>query len=216
MHQKCFNSLQVVQNREIIPSETKRELQFQFLIGSLESSLKIFFYMFWNPFQFLIGSLESRKVYRGNGKENRFQFLIGSLESRVLDHIVIGDERFQFLIGSLESIQQMHFPCKCQIVSIPYRQSRITVHPQKQNRLLKVSIPYRQSRILLNEFNIELEDEGFNSLQVVQNPLCYTFLECIFPRFQFLIGSLESRHYSVFKSFESTFQFLIGSLESSI
>ena len=54
-------------------------------------------------FQFLIGSLESLSNAVGVSFPLEFQFLIGSLESKWIMLLLYSIPMFQFLIGSLES-----------------------------------------------------------------------------------------------------------------
>ena len=126
LYLKSFNSLQVVQKLYIFYFSIFFYVQFQFLIGSLETGSYINIVWICFQFQFLIGSLETqKKCLGGTTMEIRFQFLIGSLETLSCIPRINTNFTFQFLIGSLETFtchisvasQQIH-------VSIPYRQSR--------------------------------------------------------------------------------------------
>ena len=166
----CFNSLQVVQKPQQVIVFINEVSLFQFLIGSLETTIYFVFYNAIFGFQFLIGSLETlffllqylcytevsipyrqsrnAMVQQQDTGSSRFQFLIGSLETQSYLNMSIALVLFQFLIGSLETVHRC-----CRSCCIPYSFNSLQV---VQKQIIGMNYP--------------LKILSFNSLQVVQKP----------------------------------------------
>ena len=111
--QNCFNSLQVGYKQSTFVSPKTGKLQFQFLIGWLQTKKKAGLYArLMLQFQFLIGWLQTTEIPIEDIEEFLFQFLIGWLQTDNTVRMAIILPKFQFLIGWLQTEFQNNVePC---------------------------------------------------------------------------------------------------------
>ena len=165
----CFNSLQVVQNRKKAKLLCFSQLGFNSLQVVQNRAFYCIERTFFVQFQFLIGSLESLKSGQPSCNGQWFQFLIGSLESVERFRKIVSELEFQFLIGSLESLSWCYGKNGRYCVSIPYRQSRINSDLDFEGQ---VGNGFNSLQVVQNLQSLRKVDSllyRFNSLQVVQN-----------------------------------------------
>ena len=132
-----FNSLQVVQkphNLNIMSDwfDSFNSLQ---VVQKHCCFLFFFFQDFW--FQFLIGSLETTVEHLEFVTSSCFNSLQVVQKPTVRADKFINERWFQFLIGSLETLYYLVFIRLLYYVSIPYRQSRNYMHHHKYTHAYK-------------------------------------------------------------------------------
>ena len=132
-------------------------LEFQTLIGILQTPQSSGTISLYKPFQTLIGILQT--AYRALllYLKNLFQTLIGILQTTVCFAIFVFEMGFQTLIGILQTGQNWAFGNFCSLVSNPYRYStniRIVDFLNRHKKLFQTLIGILQTALFLALFKL--------------------------------------------------------------
>ena len=228
-----FNSSQVVWKPKFSGRDPIDEPMFQFLIGSLEASLR-------EPTA-ITSSVSIPHRQSGSAAFNIsfsssvvFQFLIGSLEASVSKNLEGGKSSF----NSSQVVWKHREEREKRIRRERFNSSQVVWKPNPFASTQGWSTSFNSSQVVWkppSSVFTWLTDQGFNSSQVVWKPSlrrsaqarksCFNSSQVVWKlqkapgflperQFQFLIGSLEAGYFGKWRCGTEKFQFLIGSLEA--